>query len=349
MPKQKKPILDLALLCGGPSLERGISMNSARSVLDHLESDQIKIHPIYFDHQKNAYEISTAQLYSNTPSDFDFKLKRTAKPLTKAGLNKFLKKCDLAFPAMHGPFGEDGEIQSILEAAKCPFIGAPSTACKRAFDKFTSNEAIRAEGFYTLKSLLIRRSEMSKNRKKELRKKISRFFREYRIKRAVVKPATGGSSIAVYSVSKIDDALEAVDEIFSTRVDTRVVIEPFCEGIEFTVIILENRFGLPTALLPIEIELDYRDNQIFDYRKKYLATRQVTYHCPPRFSDETVERIQIQAEQLFTMFGIRDFARFDGWVLPDGTLWFSDFNTVSGMEQNSFLFIQGCSDWNEPP
>ena len=119
-----------------------------------------------------------------------------------------------------------------------------------------------------------------------------------------------------------------------------MVVEPFCEGIEFTTIILQNRFCMPVAVLPTEIEMDYKDHQVFDYRRKYLATRQVTYHCPPRFNDDVVERIQIQAEQLFTVLGMRDFARFDGWVMPDGNLWFSDFNPISGMEQNSFLFQQ---------
>jgi D-alanine-D-alanine ligase-like ATP-grasp enzyme len=110
--------------------------------------------------------------------------------------------------------------------------------------------------------------------------------------------------------------------------------------VEFTIIILENRFGLPVALPPTEIETDYTKHQIFDFRKKYLPTRQVIWHCPPRFDNKTIEKIQAQAEQLFTLFGMHDFARFDGWVLADGNIWFCDFNPVSGMEQNSFLFQQ---------
>lgn len=97
---------------------------------------------------------------------------------------------------------------------------------------------------------------------------------------------------------------------------------------------------MPVAILPTEIETDYQKNQIFDFRKKYLPTRQVRYHCPPRFSNEDIERIQVQAEQLFSIMGHRDFTRFDGWLLPDGKIWFSDFNIISGMEQNSFLFQQ---------
>ena len=333
--------LKIALLCGGPSLERGISLNSARSVCDHLHSEetapdggQVEILPIYFDHKKNAYLISRSQLYSNTPSDFDFKLHLSGKPLSKTALGKYLKTVDLAFPVMHGQFGEDGEIQRILKRHNCPCIGSPEDACKRAFDKFNANEFIREQGFYTLPSVLL------KSHLKNHKQIINKFFKEHKIKRAVVKPATGGSSIAVYSISTPEEALAKAQEIFSKRVDTRVVIEPFCKGTEFTVIILQNRFGMPVAVMPSEIEISYKDHQIFDYRKKYLATRQVTYHCPPRFNNRTIERIQIQSEQLFKLLGMKDFARFDGWLMPDGNLWFSDFNPISGMEQNSFLFMQ---------
>ncbi len=326
--------LQIALLCGGPSLERGISLNSARSVCDHLHSEQTEIVPIYFDHKKKPYLISRAQLYCNTPSDFDFKLANSAKPLSRSAFIKLLKSVDLAFPVMHGPFGEDGEIQRLLKKIGCPFIGSPEEACKRAFDKYRANEFIKKNDFYTLPSMVLK-AHLTGHKKQ-----IEKFFAEHKIKRAVVKPATGGSSIGVNSVSTVDEALGKAHELFSKRVDTRLVIEPFCKGTEFTVIILENRFGMPVAVIPTEMELDYSDHQIFDYRKKYLASRQVTYHCPPRFENHMIEKIQVQAEQLFKLLGMQDFARFDGWLMPDGNIWFSDFNPISGMEQNSFLFMQ---------
>ncbi|MFA6435879.1 MAG: hypothetical protein WCW30_01960 [Candidatus Gracilibacteria bacterium] len=326
--------MKIALICGGPSLERGISLNSARSVLDHLNGDGIEIVPIYFDTHRNAYHLSQAQLYSNTPSDFDFKLKETAKFLSRTALKALLKSVDLAFPAMHGAFGEDGDIQRLLERYGIPYVGSPASACRRFFDKHEANTFLREQGFFTLPSVLL------KIHHSDHPHLIRAFFKQHHITRAIVKPATGGSSIGVFSVSTPKEALEKVRYLFSKRINTRVVIEPFCTGIEFTVILLQNRFNMPVAILPTEIEADYTKHQIFDYRKKYLPTRQVRYHCPPRFDNKTIERIQVQAEQLFTLFGVRDMARFDGWVLPDGKIWFSDFNPISGMEQNSFLFQQ---------
>lgn len=315
-------------------MERGISLNSARSVLDHLSSDDVEVFPIYFDSRRRAYRVSRAQLYSNTPSDFDFKLAKTAAPLSEQMLVRYLKSVDMVFPAMHGQFGEDGEIQSFLEKHSIPFVGSGSASCKRAFDKFAASEFLRARGFFTHPTALL------KIYRRDHREIIEKFFKEHNLKRAVVKPASGGSSIGVFSVSTPGEALQKAEFLFSKRMDTRVVMEPFASGTEFTAIILQNKFGLPVALPPTEIETDYTENQFFDFRRKYLPTRQVIWHCPPRFEEKVIDTIQAQAEQIFSLFGMRDFARFDGWVLEDGSIWFCDFNTVSGMEQNSFLFQQ---------
>src|SRR5208283_3125183 len=92
----------LAVICGGPSQERGISLNSARSVMDHLKSPFLTIVPLYVDYQKQFYQISPAQLYSNTPADFDFKLKEMATKLDHQALKDLLKSVDLVFPVIHG-------------------------------------------------------------------------------------------------------------------------------------------------------------------------------------------------------------------------------------------------------
>jgi len=327
--------LRVAVVCGGPSAERGISLNSARSACDHLEGDDVEIVPIYFDSRSTAYHISRAQLYSNTPSDFDFKLQQVSKPLEDRELVGLLKGVDIAFPVMHGKFGEDGGIQEMLQHLGVPHVGSPAEGCRRCFDKFLANELIRKHGFYAPPSLLVTRDTYP------LASSIKGFLSKHRIRRAIVKPANGGSSIGVYSVRSAEEAAERCALLFSQGYE-RLVVERFCEGKEFTVVLLQNRFGQPVSLLPVEIETDYSGSQIFDYRKKYLPTRQSSYHCPARFPDQVVERIQTEAEQIFSLFGMRDFVRFDGWYLDNGEVWFSDFNPVSGMEQNSFLFLQAA-------
>ena len=125
-------------------------------------------------------------------------------------------------------------------------------------------------------------------------------------------------------------------------VGDEAILEPFCQGKEFTVIVLQNAADEPVALVPTEIEISYAGGQIFDYRRKYLPTNNTQWHCPPRFEGQVIETIQTQAQAIFALFGMRDFARLDGWLLDDGRVLFTDFNPISGMEQNSFLFQQ-CS------
>lgn len=327
-------VFKLAVICGGPSQERGISLNSARSVMDHLKSSLIEIIPIYVDYRKRFYRISSAQLYSNTPADFDFKLSQTATKLDSAALEELLKSSDLIFPVIHGAFGEDGELQELLERFHVPFIGHSSACCKWMFRKHQAAETLRSHGFATLPQLIL--SEQMENSERA----IENFFRRHHLQRAIVKPTVGGSSIGVYSVSTPEEAYARVREIFARGLDGNALIEPFCTGKEFTIVIFENLQGEPVALIPTEVDLSYEHNEIFDYRKKYLPTNQAAYHTPPRFSLSTVNHIRLQAEQLFKLFGMRGFVRLDGWVVEEKNLYFTDINPISGLEQNSFLFRQ---------
>jgi D-alanine-D-alanine ligase-like ATP-grasp enzyme len=102
---------------------------------------------------------------------------------------------------------------------------------------------------------------------------------------------------------------------------------------------LEND-GEPVALMPTEIEID--NNGAFDKRRKYMSTTEVRYHCPARFDDKIINNIRSEGEDLFRFAGARDFLRIDGWLLEDGRIYFSDFNPISGMEQNSFIFQQAA-------
>jgi len=324
----------LAVICGGPSLERGISLNSARSVMDHLRSSLIEIIPLYVDCKKKFYRISPSQLYSNSPSDFDFKLSRTAVKLDSKELEQFFKGIDLVFPVIHGAFGEDGELQALLEQYQVPFIGHSSACCKWMFRKHQAAETLRCNGFDTLPQLVL------SNQMKDVQSEVENFFQQHSLQRAIVKPTVGGSSIGVSSVRSPQEACLKAQEIFSTGLDSNAIIEPFCEGREFTVVVFENLRGEPVALVPTEIEMSYASNQIFDYRKKYLPTNQATYHTPPRFPEEIVNQIRMQAEHLFKLFGMRDFVRLDGWMTNDDKLYFTDINPISGLEQNSFLFRQ---------
>ncbi|KAG6557536.1 hypothetical protein Mapa_000810 [Marchantia paleacea] len=367
------PKLRVGLICGGPSAERGISLNSARSVLDHLQAEDIEISCYYLDPNLQVYVISAIQMYSNTPSDFDYKIDGMAK--SYLSFTEFLHQLrgttDIVFPVLHGKLGEDGGIQRMLESAGVPFIGTSAAAASVAFDKFAAAEELGRLGFATLPSFLIEDTGADAN---SLVQWFDRNGLDRSRGRVVVKPARAGSSVGVSVAFGVEQAIEKAEQLLAEGVDERVVVELFAEGgKEFTAIVLDSRIGStshPITLLPTEVKLRApadvdADGEIFDFRKKYLPTSQVVFHTPPQFPLEAIGEIRRGAAKLFQLLGLRDFARVDGWLLPSsskinlnshgvgngdrligqmdsGIVVFSDINLMSGMEQTSFLFQQAA-------
>src|SRR5690606_15989854 len=126
------------------------------------------------------------------------------------------------------------------------FIGSSSIACRKAFHKYRSNQFLREHGYDTLPTVLLTKGDETNG------DRIAAFFEEHGLGRAIVKPATAGSSIGVFSVNSVKEALRALEQIFRQDIDTEVVLEPFIEGVEFTMMVLQNRFDEPVALVPTE-------------------------------------------------------------------------------------------------
>ncbi len=302
--------------------------------MDHLAAPNIQIIPLYVDYAKEFHLLSTGQLYSNTPSDFDYKLNSMAKKLSTDELTIFFQGIDLVFPVIHGAFGEGGELQALLEEYHVPYIGSDQDSCRAMFCKHSLARKLKQHGFPTIPSICLESHQEDKW------SRIQDFFHRHSLERAIIKPVRSGSSIGVHSVNNPQEAYDACCQIFDQKIDHRALLEIFCRGQEFTVLVLENAFGLPVALMPTEIEMNYDQNQIFDYRRKYLPTNQAAYHTPPRFEMGLIDQIRSQAQEIFKLFKMRDFVRLDGWILKDGTICFTDINPISGLEQNSFLFRQ---------
>ena len=163
--------LIVAVICGGPSLERGISLNSARSLMDHLGSENIEIKPFYVNKYLEFFSISKSQLYSNTPLDFDFKLLIKGEKLSEAV--EHLKGVDIVFPVIHGAFGEDGTIQKMLEENDIPFIGSSSESCKKMFNKSNASSLLHQNGFHTIHSMSISRDNYYTDK---IHEQIKNFF-----------------------------------------------------------------------------------------------------------------------------------------------------------------------------
>ncbi|XP_039797344.1 D-alanine--D-alanine ligase-like isoform X2 [Panicum virgatum] len=315
-------------------------------------------------------KIANVLLYSNTPSDFDFKHESLAQGFQS--LSDFAEhlatNVDIAFPVIHGKFGEDGGIQELLEKAKVPFVGTPSKECQHAFDKHSASLELDTQGFLTVPNLLVEKDKLAKP-------ELEAWFQTINLSKengkVIVKPARAGSSIGLVVAYGVNDAAQKAEEIISEGIDNKVIIEVFLEGgTEFTAIVVDVGIANniePVVLLPTEVELQHSsssdtEDTIFNYRRKYLPTRQVVYHTPPRFPVEVIDCIRQGLSLLFRRLGLHDFARIDGWFLPSpvsslpsvensenfgntkyGTVLFTDINLISGMEQTSFLFQQASA------
>uniref|UniRef100_A0A1J3FT74 D-alanine--D-alanine ligase n=1 Tax=Noccaea caerulescens TaxID=107243 RepID=A0A1J3FT74_NOCCA len=358
--------LRVGLICGGPSAERGISLNSARSVLDHIQGNGISMSCYYIDVDLRAFAISSAQLYSNTPADFDFKLDSLAQKFSSLTelAEHLVSAVDIVFPVIHGRFGEDGGIQELLESHNIPFVGTGAGECGRAFDKYEASLELKEHGFMSVPNYLVQGTGVDES-------EITQWFTDNQLDievgKVVVKPARAGSSIGVKVAFGVHDSINKAIQLILEGIDDRVVVEVFIENAyEFTAIVLDVGSGSdshPVTLLPSEVQLQFhgssdpKEDAIFDYRRKYLPTQQVTYHTPPRFPLHVIKSIREEASLLFRKLGLRDFARIDGWYLApnsnlsssasetlggckSGDIIFTDINLISGMEQTSLLFQQ---------
>ncbi|XP_019254698.1 PREDICTED: uncharacterized protein LOC109233316 isoform X2 [Nicotiana attenuata] len=342
-------VLRVGLICGGPSAERGISLNSARSVLDHIQCLS----------RGTIWMLAAITLIANSRPML-YPLRRYTRTLLQTLISNLR-----VFPVIHGRFGEDGGVQELLERSNIPFVGTGSTQCQKAFDKYDASLELDRQGFVTVPNFLIQGSEMDES---GLSKWFDQNLLDTKLGKVVVKPTRAGSSIGVSVAYGVTDSLQKANTIISEGIDDKVLVEIFLEGgSEFTAIVLDVGSGFdcqPVVLLPTEVELqshgtvDVREKDaIFNYRRKYLPTRQVAYHTPPRFSVDVISKIREGASLLFQRLGLRDFARIDGWFLlpsmeassfagnkfgrtDSGTVIFTDINLISGMEQTSFLFQQ---------
>ena len=319
--------MKLCLITGWPSAERGISLNSARSCYDHLDKSLYDLTICYINPRLERYQIDPHQLYSNTPLDFDYQLSQSGIRLTTQVRDQLLQSQDYVLPIIHGTYGEDGQIQSLLESLWVAYLWSSSQVCHTTANKYDIQQILKEHKLYTLwPSYVIRQWEQLPS--------LAPW-------KWVVKPLHGWSSIGVHIFDSIQDLHDNIWSCF--QYESECILEPYCNGQEFTILVLQNWQNQAVPLLPTQII--FHHDSVFDYRKKYLSTSDTAYYTPPFRSADIVETIRQQAVQVFGIFGIKDVVRLDGRLMPDEQIRRSDINRMSGMEQNSFLFQQSSLLW----
>ena len=279
----------IGVLMGGPSTEREISLESGKAVYESLNHAGLNV---------AALDIKTDGKEENIH-------------LIKS------QKIDLAFIALHGRFGEDGQIQEILDTLKVPYTGSGALASRLAMDKIASRKIFEASGLAVPRYKTEDRLSYNANW-------ITRH-NDFTLP-LVVKPATHGSSIGLSVVDREGYLDKSVDLAFSF--DERIIIEEYIRGREVTVGILDE-----LALPVIEI---IPKKRFFDYEAKYQAGM-ADYVVPAELEDEIAQNIQEAALSAHKLLGCYGCSRVDMILSSDNIPFVLEVNTIPGLTVTSLL------------
>jgi len=290
----------VAVLKGGRSLERAVSLRSGAQVQDALAR---------LGHEVIAID---------------------AGPTMVADLLE--AAADAAFVALHGRDGEDGTIQGLLEAIGLPYTGSGPAACARCTDKALAKRLMREAGiptpaFHTLRETSIREFGAAAA--------LERIEADLSFP-MVVKPAKGGSALGVKFARRSEELPAAMVGAFSY--DSTIVLERYVRGRDLAVSVLDDADapGTGPRALPV-VEAVPREEDFYDYESRY-EIGMTTFVCPADLPPETTERAQELALAVHSLLGCHGVARVDLMLEADtGELWVLETNVVPGMTETSLL------------
>jgi D-alanine-D-alanine ligase len=295
---------------GGRSSEREVSLRSGRSVVEGLDPGLYDVREI---------EIGADGRWRLPPAPAQGELPEGAGslpvpvPVPAAGEVEPLGELDVVFPVLHGPFGEDGTVQGLLELAGVAYVGAGVTASALAMDKDLFKSVMRDKGVPVAQSVTLRPGDAP----------ASPFGFP-----CVVKPARLGSSVGISVVRSEDDFPAAVALAFAH--DEKVLVEEYLDGVEVECSVLGN--DDPIASVPGEIVPLASD--WYDYEAKY-AEGGMELVVPARIPAETAERVRELAVAAFVASDCEGMARVDFFVRPGGEVVVNELNTIPGFTATS--------------
>lgn len=281
----------IAVLMGGPSPEHDVSLRSGENVVRHLAELGYEIIPTV---------ISRSGGWPIDPEDLK-------------------QQIDLAFIAMHGAYGEDGQIQRILEDYGIPYTGSDVLSSALGMNKIASSLIFQAHELTIPEYMVV-------NKRDQINSEHFDFSNPL-----LVKPAYSGSSLGVSIVRRADDLLGAVERALAFGKD--VLIQEYKGGQEVTCAVIEDSNGDLVALHPIEILP--KANNLFDYAAKY--TPGATDKIPARLPDYKINLIKEITKTAHGSVGARGFSRTDMIVSPDDRVYVLEINTIPGMTEQSLL------------
>jgi len=302
----QKPRILVAL--GGRSREREISIASGRQVAEALDRA---------GYPTSLLDIGTGRLMQLPELETIEKDCRKLPEVINLPLTDIKRHFSLVFIAMHGRFGEDGGLQSILEEISVKYTGSRPLASALAMDKKFTKKIIKAAGIPTAEYQIITNSGSN----------VPNLKIPFPV---ILKPTDQGSSIGVAICENEADYQLALKNTLASHHE--VLVEPYLGQKELTVAILENKEGRPEPLPPIEI---VPQSKLFDYQAKYSgATAEI---IPARFPKETLQEAQRLALLTYQELGCRHFARVDLMIDNKDRLQVLELNTIPGLTKESLL------------
>jgi D-alanine-D-alanine ligase len=289
----------VAVLMGGRSSEHEISLASARSVLAALDAERF---------ETTVLEIGRDGRWALPSGESDL------LPVpTQGATPAVLGEVDVVFPVLHGPFGEDGTVQGLLELAGVPYVGAGVLASALCMDKDVFKSVMRDNGIPVTRNVTLRNGARPE----------SPFgFPVF------VKPARLGSSVGISKAHDETELAEAVELAF--RHDEKVLVEEFVDGIEVECGVLGNA-GDAQASIPGEI---VANAEWYDFAAKYDEGG-MELVVPPRITEEQIARVQELSVRAFVATECEGMARADCFVRSDGEVLVNELNTIPGFTPTS--------------
>ncbi|MDQ3895059.1 MAG: D-alanine--D-alanine ligase [Actinomycetota bacterium] len=299
----------VAVVMGGRSSEHEISLASARSVLEALDRDRYDAVTVEIG-RDGRWQLAPGGHAELAPAE------ASALPVPmKESPPAALADVDVVFPILHGPFGEDGTVQGLLELANVPYVGAGVAASALCMDKDLFKALMRDKGVPVTRSVTLREGEG-----------VSNPF-GYPV---FVKPARLGSSVGVSKAQTRAELERGVALAFEH--DDKVLVEEFVDGVEVECSVLGNRD--PIASLPGEIVAHgFAGADWYDYSAKYDEGG-MDLVVPPRLPETTIERVRALAVESYVAADCEGMARVDLFV-RDGDVLVNELNTIPGFTSTS--------------
>lgn len=319
--------LNIAVLFGGCSPEYSVSLQSAYSVIKHIDTEKYSPLLIGISQKGEWFQFSgdIEKISDDTwLNPFDclpaaFSPDRGARVLMVFHPNKIEKlEVDAAFPVLHGKNGEDGTVQGLCELAGIPLVGCGILASALCMDKDRAHKLVRASGVPVPASLKI---------KKNMDAGIALSKAESLGYPLFVKPVRAGSS---YGITRVSDRYELPAAIrLAFNYDDEVIIEENISGFEVGCAVMGN----DTLTVGEVDEIELGDG-FFDFTEKYtLKTSAI--HVPARIAREKADEIRQTAKIIYRALGCRGFARVDMFLDAHGRVVFNEVNTIPGFTPHS--------------